>query len=132
MPSFEVGAIYRIRTVLAKPPKEKIVLYVGNDFFLWFNTKAKQQTGQLCVQPGECPEITRVCYLDCSRVTMFFPPELAAAKDCGIADIKFLTKVVEEIELRATVMPGKQRSIVAANLRAKHPTIPAFKSAGNP
>jgi hypothetical protein len=128
MPSFEVGAIYRIRTVLAKPPKEKIVLYVGNEFFLWFNTVAKQQTGQLCVQPGECPEIKHECYLNCSRVTLFLAAECAAAKHCGVADIRFLTRVVEEIELRATVMPDVQRTMVAANLRLKYPTIPGLKN----
>lgn len=127
MPSFEVGAIYRIRTVLVTPPKEKIVLYVGNDWFLWFNTLAKQQTGQLCVQPGECPEIKHESYLNCSRVTLFPDAERAAARHCGVADIKFLTKVVEEIELRATVLPGVQRTTIAANLRLKHPTIPLRK-----
>jgi hypothetical protein len=126
MPSFEIGAIYRVRTVLTKPPKEKIVLYVGDDWFLWFNTTARQRTGQLCVQPRECPEITRQCYLDCGRVTLFADAERAAARYCGVADIKFLIKVVEEIELRATVMPSVQRKIVAANLRLKHPTIPPF------
>jgi hypothetical protein len=126
MPSFEIGAIYRVRTVLAKPPKEKIVLYVGSEFFLWFNTKARQGPGQLCVQPGECPEISQECYLNCGRVTLFPDPERAAAKHCGVADVKFLTKVVEEIKLRATVMPSVQRKIVAANLRRNHPTIPLF------
>jgi hypothetical protein len=127
MPSFDVGAIYRIRTVLVTPPKDKIVLYVGNDWFLWFNTTARQGPGQLCTQPGECPEIIKQCYLNCSRVTLFPDPERAAARHCGVADIKFLTKVVEEIELRATVLPGLQRKTVAANLRLKHPTIPIFK-----
>jgi hypothetical protein len=132
MPSFDVGAIYRVRTVLVTPPKDKIVLYVGNEFFLWFNTVAKQQTGQLCVQPGECPEIIHECYLNCSRVTLFPEAERAAARHCGVADIKFLTRVVEEIELRATVMPGVQRKTVAANLRLDHPAIPANAGRGSP
>jgi hypothetical protein len=33
-------------------------------------------------------------------------------------------KVVEEIEIRATVMVGLHWKAVAANLRLKHPTIP--------
>jgi hypothetical protein len=36
-----------------------------------------------------------------------------------------LTKVVEEIEIRATVMVRLHWKAVAANLRLKHPTIPA-------
>src|SRR6266478_9078624 len=31
-----VGGVSRIRTVLTKPPKEKVVLYVGNGYFLFF------------------------------------------------------------------------------------------------
>jgi hypothetical protein len=124
MPSCEVGGVYRIRTILVKPPKEKIVLYVGDGFFLWFNTRARQQPGQLRVLPGECPEISHECYLDCGRVTVFSDAEVSAARHCGIAAIDFLTKVVDEIESRATVMVGLHRKAVAANLRLKHPDIP--------
>jgi hypothetical protein len=119
-----VGGVYRIRTVLTKPPKEKVVLYVGNDYFLWFNTEARQRPGQLAVKRGECPEIVHACFLDCGRVTVFSEIELAAAKACGDANIEFITKVVEEIELRATVMVSTHRKIVASNLRKRHPTIP--------
>jgi hypothetical protein len=127
MQSCEVGGIYRVWTALVKPPKEKIVLYVGNGFFLWFNTKPRNRPGQLCVQPGECPGITRECYLDCGRVTLFSDAELSAAQYCGIAGIDFLTMVVEEIEIRATVLVGLHRKTVATNLRLKHPTIPVLK-----
>jgi hypothetical protein len=38
-----VGGVYRVRTTLATPPNEKIVLYVGDRFFFWFNTNARQR-----------------------------------------------------------------------------------------
>lgn len=59
-----VGGIYRVRTILVRPPKVKIVLYVGDGFFLWFNTIARNRPGQFEVQAAECPEITRECFLD--------------------------------------------------------------------
>jgi len=43
----------------------KIVLYVGDGFFLWFNTIARNRPGQFEVQAAECPEITCECFLDC-------------------------------------------------------------------
>lgn len=125
-----VGGIYRISTVLTKPPKEKIVLYVGSSYFLWFNTEARNRPGQLAVATGECPEIVHACFLDCGRVTVFSEPERAAARSCGDANIAFITKVVEEIELRATVMVSAHRRIVAANLRERHPAIPESKPLG--
>jgi hypothetical protein len=112
--------IYRVRTILVTPPKEKIVLYAGDGYFLWFNTRARERPGQLCVQPGECPEIARECYLDCGRVTLFSEAELSASIYCGVADETFLAKVIEEVEVRATVLVRAHRKAVAANLRHKH------------
>jgi hypothetical protein len=119
-----VGCIYRIRTILSKPPKEKIVLYVGSDYFLWFNTEARKRPAQLPVSRGECPEIIHACYLDSGRVTVFSQAELAAATDCGEANVEFITRVIEEIEVRATVLVSAHRKIVASNLRERHPIIP--------
>jgi hypothetical protein len=120
-----VGAVYRVRTVLTNPPKEKIVLYVGDGFFLWFNTNPRHRPAQMLAKAKECPEIQHDCYLDCGRVTVFSESEIAAAKVCGEISLGFATKVVEEIEVRATVMVGAHRKIVAGNLRIRHPTIPA-------
>jgi hypothetical protein len=112
-----VGGIYRVHTSLVKPPKEKIVLYVGDGLFLWFNTVARQRPGQLCTQAAECPEITRECYLDCGRVTVFSDAELAKASYFGTATVAFLARVIEEVELRATVLVNAHRKLVAENLR---------------
>jgi hypothetical protein len=114
-----VGGIYRVRTILVKPPKEKIVLYTGDGFFLWFNTVARERPGQLYVRPGECPEVTRECYLDCARVTLFSEAEIAKASYFGLADTGFLAKVIEEVEVRATVLVNAHRKIVANNLRGR-------------
>ena len=58
------GGIYRIHTILTTPPKEKIVLYVGDGLFFWFNTNARQHPGQLAVKRGERPAIIHDCYLN--------------------------------------------------------------------
>jgi len=74
-----VGDVLRISTVLTKPPKPKIVLCVGVDLFLWFNTDARRgRPAQMPVSRNEAPGITRDCFLDCGRVTSFFPNEIAA------------------------------------------------------
>ena len=76
-----VGTVYRVRTVLTNPPKDKIVLYVGDGFFLWFNTDPRQRPGQMLVKARECPEIRHDSYLDCSRVTVFSEAERSAVQN---------------------------------------------------
>lgn len=118
-----VGRIYRIKTVLTKPPKEKIVLYVGNDLFFWFNTDARQRPGQMEVNPGDCPAITHKCYLDCGRVTTFSDREVQASIVCGDVDAAFIKRVVEEVVERATVLVGAHRKLVAETLTQCYPEI---------
>ena len=79
-----IGNVYRIYTTLVKPPKTKIVLYVGGDYFLWFNSKPHSSwPGQLQVREGEAPGITKDCYLNCGRATVVRSAELAAAEHQG-------------------------------------------------
>jgi hypothetical protein len=118
-----VGRVYRVHTILTKPPKEKIVLYVGSDYFLWFNTDARQRPGQMKVDAKECPEIIHTSYLDCGRVTMFSDTELKAAKPCGDASIDFMGRVLEEIQERATVMVTAHRKQIADNLLQCYPDL---------
>lgn len=110
------GHIYRIHTTLANPPKTKIVLCVG-DLFLWFNSEAQRRPAQMQVRKAEAPGITKDCYLDCGRVTVFRPSELAAAKDQGACTGNFLLRVVDEIENRARSLTNLQRRKVAQALR---------------
>lgn len=123
-----IGCVYRIRTTLVNPPKEKIVLYVGNDFFLWFNTEPRKRPGQLAVAANSCPGIVQDCHLDCGRVTIFPEHELAKATECGEGPIEFIAAVVEEVELRAPVLVGAHRTIISEQLRRIHPTIPFFEN----
>jgi hypothetical protein len=112
------GNVYRIHTTLVDPPKEKIVLYVGDGFFLWFNSKPHPRwPGQMKVSTAEAPGITKDCYLNCGRVTVFRPSELAAAKDQGPCTGAFLLRVIDEVEKRATTLVTLHRRQVAQTLR---------------
>ena len=110
------GRIYRVRTTLEDPPKEKIVLCVDN-LFLWFNTEARLRPAQMRVTRGEVPGITRDCHLDCGRVTVFPARELEVAKDCGRCLDEFLLRVIEEVDQRATTLTGLHRRQVVEILR---------------
>jgi hypothetical protein len=112
-----IGHVFRIWTTLATPPKEKIVLCVGDDLFLWFNTDARHRPAQMQVAAGEAPSITRPCYLDCGRVTVFPTREIERASDCGRSSDAFLLRVAEEVELRATSVVALHRRIIVAALR---------------
>jgi hypothetical protein len=102
---------------LVSPPKEKIVLCAGG-LFLWFNTHARQgRPAQLQVQPGEAPGISRSCFLDCGRVTVFPEHELAAAQEQGSASNAFLIRVIEEVEQRAVTLVTVHRRAVAEAFR---------------
>lgn len=110
------GNVYRIQTVLTKPPKTKIVLCVGN-WFLWFNTDARQRPAQMAVMTAEAPGITKDCHLDCGRATVFPPGEFAAAEDMGACSHEFLSRVVDEVETRATTLAGLYRREIPRILR---------------
>jgi len=102
------GHVYRVHTTLANPPKTKIVLCVGN-WFLWFNSEARQRPAQMQVKAGEAPGISKDCYLDCGRITVFPPGELAAAQDEGACTHEFLSRVADEIEKGATTLANLYR-----------------------
>lgn len=84
-------------------------------------TKALEQVCE------ELSELGRDCHLDCGRVTIFPEHELAKATECGDASQELVAAVIEEVELRATVLVGAHRKIISEQLRQIHPTIPAFK-----
>jgi hypothetical protein len=116
-----VGDVLRVRALLANPPKQKIVLYVGTaqKLFLWFNTEPRKRPAQMSVAPHEAPGITHDCFLDCGWVSVFSERELANAEHCGRAALIFLLRVAEEIELRAvTLAAGHRKAVVRALLAA--------------
>jgi hypothetical protein len=110
------GHVYRVHTTLANPPKTKIVLCVGN-WFLWFNTEARNRPAQMRVKAGEAPGITKDCHLDCGRITVFPPGELAAAKDEGLCTQEFLSRVADEVEKNAITLANLYRREVPQILR---------------
>jgi hypothetical protein len=111
------GHVYRVRTTLVNPPKTKIVLCVG-DWFLWFNTEPrKDRPAQMQVKAGEAPGISKDCHLDCGRVTVFRPSELAAATDEGTCTHEFLLRVADEVENNATTLAALYRRQVPQILR---------------
>lgn len=111
------GNVYRIRTTLVDPPKEKIVLCVGGGLFIWFNTDPRRMPGQLKVTSAEVPGITRDCYLNCGRVTVFPQRELDRAQDQGACSREFLLRVIDEVENRATTLAPRYRTQVVQALR---------------
>lgn len=102
------GHVYRVHTTLANPPKIKIVLCVGN-WFLWFNSEARQRPAQMPVKAGEAPGISKDCHLDCGRITVFPPGELAGATDEGACAHEFLLRVADEVENNATTLAALYR-----------------------
>ena len=110
------GHVYRVHTTLTNPPKTKIVLCVGK-WFLWFNTEARQRPAQMQVKTGEAPGITKDCHLDCGRITVFPPGELAAAQDQGSCTHEFLSRVADEVENKATTLAALYRREVPKSLR---------------
>jgi hypothetical protein len=110
------GHIYRVHTTLANPPKTKIVLCVGS-WFLWFNTEPRQRPAQMQVKAGEAPGISKDCHLDCGRITVFPPSELAAAKDEGACTHEFLSRVADEVENHAITLANLYRRDVPQILR---------------
>jgi hypothetical protein len=110
------GHVYRVHTTLANPPKTKIVFCVGN-WFLWFNTEARRRPAQMAVKAGEAPGISRDCHLDCGRINVFPPGELAAAEDMGACAHEFLSRVADEVENSATTLAALYRREVPQILR---------------
>jgi hypothetical protein len=125
----QIGEVLRVYTTLSRPPKEKIVLFVGTEqsLFLWFNTERRQRPAQLPVAAQEAPGITRDCFLDCGRVTVFPSEELARATRCGRASAAFLARVADEIEARASSLVTAHRRAIAAALRAAHTPPDTFR-----
>jgi hypothetical protein len=121
----KVGDVLRVRTTLATPPKDKIALYVGthfnNELFLWFNTKRQRRPAQMAVAPREAPGITHACFLDCGQAKTFTADELAGAQSFGRATPNFCRRVADEIAMRATTLTQRQRSSIAATLKAYPP-----------
>jgi hypothetical protein len=69
------------------------------------------------VKAGEAPGISRDCHLDCGRITVFPPDELAAAEDQGACTHGFLSRVAAEVETSATTLAGLYRREVPRILR---------------
>jgi hypothetical protein len=119
MVSCEVGHVYIVYTVLAKPPKNKIVICVcatGN-LFLWINTKpSSHEVGQFALTATDHTALTHDCFLDCSRVTTF-TGELDFALPRGPISKALAARVVEFLEeAPPKTLPGKHLKLIMTNL----------------
>jgi hypothetical protein len=115
-----VGEILHVWATLARPPKRKIVMFVGTEqsLFLWFNTDARRnRPAQVPVAAHEIPGITHDCFLDCGWVSTFPERDLAGASSSGCAWPDFLLRVAEEIEAHATTLTAYHRRTIVAALR---------------
>jgi hypothetical protein len=92
------GHVYVVHTTLTRPPKDKITVCVcaTDNLFFWLNTEPRGHgVGQLPLRSGDHAALSRDCFLDCSRITTFLPPELAAAKDRGQISGALARRIVE-------------------------------------
>lgn len=119
MASCEVGHVYVVRTVLTKPPKNKITICVcaAENLFLWINTKPRQHgVGQFALTARDHAALTRDCYLDCSRVTTF-AAELASAVHRGPISKVLAARIVEFLKKTPPkTLPGKHLNLIITNL----------------
>jgi hypothetical protein len=115
----EVGHVYVVRTVLTKPPKDKITICVcaAENLFLWINTKPRPHgVGQFAMAMADHAALTHDCYLDCSRVTTF-SAELATALHRGPISKALASRIV--VFLKKTppkTLPGKHLNLITTNL----------------
>jgi hypothetical protein len=71
----------------------------------------------MAVKAGEAPGISKDCHLDCGRINVFPPGELAAAEDMGACAHEFLSRVADEVENSATTLAALYRREVPQILR---------------
>jgi hypothetical protein len=119
MGSCEVGHVYVVHTVLAKPPKEKITICVcaAESLFLWINTEARtHNVGQFALTAMDHAALTHVCYLDCSRVTTF-AGELDSALHRGPMAKELAARIVAFLERTPPkTLPPRYRNLIITNL----------------
>ena len=119
MASCEVGHVYIVYAVIAKPPKDKITICVcaAENLFLWINTKPRRDAvGQFALTAMDHAALTHDCYLDCSRVTTF-AAELASALHRGPISKALAARIVEFVEKKPPkTLPGRYLKLIITNL----------------
>jgi hypothetical protein len=120
MASCEVGKVYVVYTVLAKPPKDKITICVcaAENLFLWINTNPRSNAvGQFALTARDHSALTHDCYLDCSRVTTFAEAELESAHHRGPISKALAERIVDFLDKTPPkTLPGKHLKLIIANL----------------
>lgn len=116
-----VGHVYVIHTVLARPPKDKITICISaaENLFFWVNTKPRRHgIGQLALVAEDHSALTHDCFLDCSRVTTFAGVELAAAQHRGAISPVLARRIVQLLETDPPkTLPPRYIKLVIENLR---------------
>ena len=95
------GHVYVVHTVLARPPKDKLILCICSveSLCFWINTNPQRHgLGQFALTAADHGALTRDCFLDCSRVTTFSQQELNAAQHRGAISVALAKRIVEFLE----------------------------------
>ena len=113
-----LGHLCVIHTTLTNPPKDKLVICVcaAVPLFIWINTDARKHgIAQMPLVAADHPQaLTHNCHLDCSRVTTFRAPELAAAQDRGLISADLAERIAEFITAQKpkTLTPGQTQTVL--------------------
>lgn len=114
------GHVYVIRTILARPPKEKITLCIcaAENLFFWINTNPQRHgVGQMPLHRVDHASLTHDCYLDCSRVTTFLPQELRLAQHRGSISKALAARIVKLlIDDPPKTLPNRYIQLAIRNL----------------
>jgi hypothetical protein len=116
-----VGGVYVVYTALSRPPKDKIVICVGDGppLFFWINTEPRfHGIGQMPLAATDHSALTRDCFLDCSRVTTFPVYELRAAQQRDPVSTTLADAIADFLdENEPATLPAAQRVAICAILR---------------
>jgi hypothetical protein len=116
------GHLYVVRTVLTKPPKDKLAICVcaERNLFLWINTLPRPHgVAQMPLAADDHGALTRACHLDCSQVWTFLPHELAAAQDRGPIDVGVAARLLLFMQTNPPkTMTAKHLQIIVETMAA--------------
>lgn len=116
-----LGDVLVVYTALSRPPKDKIVICVGDNppLFFWINSDPRYHgIGQMPLSAADHPALTHDCYLDCSRVTTFPAHELRAAQQRDLITTALADAIADFLEhARPTTLPATQREAICQALR---------------
>jgi hypothetical protein len=117
-----IGNVYRVRTALCKPPKDKLAICCCDSaLFLWINTDRRNHAvGQMLLEMSDLPGILRHdSILNCARLTTFPPSELRAAQPLGRISSELARKIINFLNSDPPkTLPPRHLGLIVTNLQA--------------